>query len=87
MCAIAGNTFLEMFAIDDSEVNLCPLAHHPVPPHGLFRIKIRFIANNIIIYLTFFLFIKYYNTYSKIHIYHYLVVIDFILHHTSILFF
>ena len=28
--------------------------------------------------------IKYSNTYSKKYIYHYLVTIDFILHHTSI---
>ena len=46
--------------------------------------EIKSIANNYnYLFHTFFLSIKHSNIYLKIHIYHYLIVIDFILHHTS----
>ena len=64
--------------------NFCTLVYQPVLPHGLIRINIRIRLIIIIIYLMPFSSIKYSNTYSKIYIYHYLVTIDFILHHTSI---
>ena len=59
------------------------LVYQPVLPHGLIRINIRMRSIIIIIYFTPFSSIKFANTYSKIYIYHYLIIIDFILHHTS----
>ena len=62
---------------------LWELVYQPVLPHGLIRINIK--MRLIIISISHrSSFIKYSKTYSKIYIYHYLVTIDFILHHTSI---
>ena len=65
---------------------LFELVYQLMLPHGLIRINIRMRSIIIIIYLMPFWSIKYSNTYSKTYIYHYLVTIDFILHHTSIYF-
>ena len=59
------------------------LAYQPVLPHELIKINIRMRSIIIIMYLMLFSSIKYSNTYTKIYIYHYLVIIDFILHLTS----
>ena len=53
-------------------------------PHRLIRINIKIRSIIIIIYLTPFSSIKYSNIYSKTYIYHCLVTINFILHHTFI---
>ena len=61
------------------------LAYQPVLPHGLIRIilKINHTTNNYN-YLSHALSsIEYSNTYYNIYIYHNIVAIDFILHHTS----
>ena len=61
------------------------LAYQPVLPHGLIRIilKINHTTNNYN-YLSHTLSsIEYSNIYYKIYIYHNIVAIDFILHHTS----
>ena len=60
------------------------LVYQLVLSHGLIKINIGMRSIIIIIYLSLFSSIKYSNTYSKIYIHHYLVTINFILHHTSI---
>ena len=64
--------------------DLLKLAYQPV--HQILiriNIKIRLIANNYNYLSHAFFHILNSNTYYKIHIYYYLVAIDFILHHTS----
>ena len=74
----------ELYQYDHFLVNQDILVCQPVLPHELIRINIKIRSIIIIIHLTPFSSIKYSNTYSKIYIYHYLVAIDFILHHTFI---
>ena len=70
---------------------LIELVYEPVLPHELIRINIKnkinnynYLSHSSIKYSNTHSSIKYSNTYSKIYIYHYLVTIDFVLHHTFI---